>query len=770
MEGMGWFQVQAEATLTPGENRNLGVLRAGVMPPPLATPENAHLLEELRKNLPPKQQAQSTSEKKSPEGGQSTGPESVRERMREEEDKRLRAAEQAELALRVLQRDQRIAQEHARSDEMAAAKQKVEQAEYERRATERENGAAGAHGQTDEPAIQKHILTIRTNPSTQAKKNAGEALAQIGLPSLAPLMDYLHRVAQAKPGDGIWIHPGYIRDALSSVCKRVGPEAEKVILARLLAVGNETERECLFRALAEGAGYPKTLARLLGVIRNTATLDANTKWAVREVVNLYVYGGGDGGIREEAAISELLDVFAEYPELQSKHAEIQNHVTVLKTVGVPAENTTFRPQLHRPLQIAVDEQTEFFVAMPRPNGPWGYKWGFEKGMEAAPTWRQHGLCYLGRTLGTDTTYFRFIGMHAVKTELDAYVQGGVPDNDPAEYPMTVTVRALSPKERERKLQELSTSLDDRKRKYAEEMRRAEQGRTGDNEKTPSKPQDAAGVGQPPTNTTPVTVEGINPAPAIIRPIAERYSKTHGGVAVQVKQTLGGPAVCAAAMAEGTADLVVLYGAPDVLSHYYVKGREIGRLQDVFKKDEVQTHVLGWRAMAVVVSPKSELNEISDATVRQIVLSLSNAKNPDPLKSRGIRYMAEGYGYSMEMRRLILGEDKFLVGGNMAASTTRKEILEQVAADPKLMAFMALDEKLSSSGAKILPVRFDGGPPVAPTVNSVLSGEYRYRVCMLLAIHPKASAAARAFAQELLGTEFARKLDEHDNYWISRESK
>jgi len=107
---------------------------------------------------------------------------------------------------------------------------------------------------------------------------------------------------------------------------------------------------------------------------------------------------------------------------------------------------------------------------------------------------------------------------------------------------------------------------------------------------------------------------------------------------------------------------------------------------------------------------------------------------------------------------------------MVGSSTRTKMLEQAAADPKLMAFMALDEKLSSSGVKILPVRFDGGPPVAPTINSVLSGEYRYRICMLLAIHPKASEAARAFAQELLGTEFARELEEHDYYWISRESK
>jgi len=44
-EGMGCFQVQAETTLTPGEKRDWGVLPGGVRPPPIATPENAHLLE-----------------------------------------------------------------------------------------------------------------------------------------------------------------------------------------------------------------------------------------------------------------------------------------------------------------------------------------------------------------------------------------------------------------------------------------------------------------------------------------------------------------------------------------------------------------------------------------------------------------------------------------------------------------------------------------------------------------------------------------------------
>lgn len=320
--------------------------------------------------------------------------------------------------------------------------------------------------ETQEQAIQKHILTIRTNPSVNAKKAAGEALAEIGLPSLKPLMDYLHQVAEAKPGDKMWIYPGYIRRAISTVCKRVGPKAEQGILKRFLQTANETERKHLFRALAEGSSYSKALAHLLGAIRAEGVLRGNAKWAVEQVVHLHVFGGWG---RDEAAISEILGIFSRYPDLKKEYREIRRHLTVLKTVGAPKKEMTFSPVKHRPLSIVVDEQTEFFVALPRPDGPWTYHWGVGKGRKPDINWRAHGLLYLGRTLGKDKVYFRFLGTRALKTPLNAHVQGGVPDNDPAEYPMTLTVRALSPEKKAKRLRELRSSLDERKRKYAETL-------------------------------------------------------------------------------------------------------------------------------------------------------------------------------------------------------------------------------------------------------------------------------------------------------------
>jgi len=327
---------------------------------------------------------------------------------------------------------------------------------------------------TQDETIARHIFAIRTDPSVKAKKAASEALAEIGLSSLAPLMDYLGQLARAKPNDEIWISPGYIRDALSAVCKRVGEDAEKALLERFLEVTNETERDCLFHSLAQGSGYLKTLAHVLDAVRNAGTLGTNPEWAIQQIVRFHVYGGWG---RDESAVSEVLGVFAKHLEVQERYDEISTQVAILKSVGVPKQETMFSPTLHDALAITVDEQTEFSIALPRPDGPWGYHWDFGQGMETSlsrRSFRTHGLLYLGRTLGTNTVHFRFIGTRGLQIRLNVYIQGGVLDNDPAEYPMTLTVQALPAGEREKKLRGLRVALDDRKRQYGKTMEGVEQ--------------------------------------------------------------------------------------------------------------------------------------------------------------------------------------------------------------------------------------------------------------------------------------------------------
>jgi len=313
-------------------------------------------------------------------------------------------------------------------------------------------------------AIAKHIRTIHTNPSTKAKTAASWALAGIGMPALKPLMDDLHQRAEAKPGDKVWISPGYIQRIISDVCKRVGPDAERAIIRRFARTTNATERKLLFDALVGGVvGFPKILAHLLGVIRADGKLDGNARWGVRQVVHHQLY---DGWGRDETTISILLGVFGKYPDLEKKYLDIRRSMTILKTVGAPRKETTFSPVIHRPLSIVVDEQTEFFIALPKLGGA-TYHWGVGKGRKGDINWRAHGLLYLGLVFGKGTVhYYRFLAVRPLKTPLNAHVQGGVPDNDPAEYPMTLTVRALSPEKKVKRFRELRSSLDEQKRKYA----------------------------------------------------------------------------------------------------------------------------------------------------------------------------------------------------------------------------------------------------------------------------------------------------------------
>jgi len=222
---------------------------------------------------------------------------------------------------------------------------------------------------------------------------------------------------------------------------------------------------------------------LLDAIRAEGALHGNAKWGVEQVVHVHVHGGWG---RDEAAITELLGIFSRYPDLKKEYGEIRQHLTVLKTVGAPRKETTFSPVKHHTLPMVVDEVTEFFVAFPKPAG-FAYHWGVGKGRKPDIDWRDHGLLYLGRVLGKDKVYYRLVGVRALKTPLNAYVQGGVPDDDPAEYPMTLTVRALPPEKRAKRLRELLSSFDERKRKYAEPLLSPQ--------KPSVEPQDSPGEGK-----------------------------------------------------------------------------------------------------------------------------------------------------------------------------------------------------------------------------------------------------------------------------------
>ena len=313
--------------------------------------------------------------------------------------------------------------------------------------------------------IKEHIQTIRKNPWIREKEKAYQALAEIGLPAVAPLLDYLHEVSKAKPNDEIWISPGFLKKALVIVCKKVGVEAEKAIFNRFLKAKNKTEYETLFFSLFSST--PNALDYVLRNTNKTGILDHNSLWSIQKVIDIYVYGGFG---RNEKYVSEIEDVFSKYPELEKKFIEINKKVQELKTVGLPNPAMTFSPQINQSLNISVKEQEEFSIELEAPDGPWGYRWGIGKGHKwglGARVFKFNNLLFLGHTIIGKKIYFRFLGMKPVKTPLNVHIQGGVPDNDPPEYLMVLTVEPLSPEERLKMFKKLKNSLDRRHRDYAE---------------------------------------------------------------------------------------------------------------------------------------------------------------------------------------------------------------------------------------------------------------------------------------------------------------
>jgi len=314
--------------------------------------------------------------------------------------------------------------------------------------------------------VQEKIEAIRRKPITKAAVDAATGdLAAIGTGALGPLMDWLHLVFLAKPGDPNRISPGYVREAIGSVVQRGGELAELFLFTRFVDADNEVERKTLFQA-AYGVGKSRQLLALLleHVASGEGPLAANSQWALQKLADWTLYQGWRD---DEGEVAPLLAVFRKYPHLAERHPAIADCVKQLETVGVPVKETIFSPKLGGPpLEIAVDEQTEFAVALPRPDGPWGYHWGKGEESDVQSAAARRHLVFLGWTLAEKDVYHRFLGTRPVEGPWDIYVQGGVPDDDPPEYRLALSVHALDDAARAKKLEALAASPDKTKRQYA----------------------------------------------------------------------------------------------------------------------------------------------------------------------------------------------------------------------------------------------------------------------------------------------------------------
>ena len=321
--------------------------------------------------------------------------------------------------------------------------------------------------QSQDVQINNYINKLCNNPSIKAKKAASQALAEIGTSSIPSLISRLNAVADLNPAEKGWINPDYISDTLAQVRSRGGAEANALLIKALLAADNPTVRTSIWKAFMNSGGIREIFQGLLERIETENILEPNTEWSLMATVRHLVMSPHVP--RDGELIAEILAVFEEHGEIRERFPTLRTMVETLETVGTPRDGVTFPLDKRKIVEIRVDEQSEFFLELTRPNGPWDYQWGFGEGSlcHGVDTVAS-GLLFLGKTVENCKLYLRFIGTEPKKIFFNVYISGGIPEErlKPA-FQSVIVIRKLSRQERKKRIEALAQSLDEKQRRYAQ---------------------------------------------------------------------------------------------------------------------------------------------------------------------------------------------------------------------------------------------------------------------------------------------------------------
>jgi hypothetical protein len=175
-------------------------------------------------------------------------------------------------------------------------------------------------------------------------------------------------------------------------------------------------------------------------------------------------------------------------------------------------------------------------------------------------------------------------------------------------------------------------------------------------------------------------------------------------------------------------------------------------------------LVGWRVLGAAVHPACPLEEIDRKTLRSVIEG--SIRDWQGLTGKGgkLKLIQDNRAYQAQS---MIGTASGWPAGRMEPEIPR--VLQELADDPLSLGLMAVDERLASSGLKILPIREAGGKAaVAPSVQNVKDGTYPYFTCVAVVVRPDASQAARDFARILEGPLFADKLDTYEGWLTSLE--
>ena len=236
---------------------------------------------------------------------------------------------------------------------------------------------------------------------------------------------------------------------------------------------------------------------------------------------------------------------------------------------------------------------------------------------------------------------------------------------------------------------------------------------------------------------------------------------------------------AASCVDAEAALRLLYVAADELSAVgqFVAGKELlvlpappgpaamrvhgGR----WKALRPKRHVLGARAVAIVVHPLNRLSELTVDQLRLIflgkiadwgVLGVAAAGGKAAIRRHGLHLPHEAA--KLFYRKVVAAHE----AGLIRRQKDTPAVLAAVAIDPNAVGFVdwaLLPPQAAKAGVKVLAL-FSRSGPIAPTPQAVLAGAYPLADRLHLYVSPKAGPAARTFAAFILSPAAADTFRQH----------
>jgi len=179
------------------------------------------------------------------------------------------------------------------------------------------------------------------------------------------------------------------------------------------------------------------------------------------------------------------------------------------------------------------------------------------------------------------------------------------------------------------------------------------------------------------------------------------------------------------------------------------GEDVNKLIRSLRDKKYSVTPIGWHVLGITVHPGCPLDAIDADTLRKVLRGRIQSWRDLTGKNEKINLV-----HNIEIQDILTAIASCTPAGHVERHFAIPKTLKELAADPTKMGMMAVEERLVSSGLKILPVRTAAGKPaVAPSVQNVKDGKYPFYACVAVIVRPDAPQAAKDFADVLRSPRF-----------------